>query len=89
MLFEDLQPIQVFNGITNILGIVLFIPLLYWGSKKVSEVRLRYREIEKRLDQILLLSHEVYQSEVKEKNTSLDQKDKLPLARTFTPENSS
>lgn len=89
MLFDDLQPIQVFNGITNILGIALFIPLLYWGSKKVNEVRLRYREIEKRLDQILLLSHEVYQSEVKEKNTSLDQKDKLPLARTFTPENSS
>lgn len=76
MIFENATyGLQVFNTITNLLGLLLFIPMTIFISRKIEKTRNRYNEIETRLDQLLLLSHEVYQTEVKEKRPTLVEKE--------------
>lgn len=69
-MLQDLQPVQIFNAITNIMGIALFAPVVWWIGSRLKKLRDRYTKIESRLDQILLLTHELYQSEIKDKTTA-------------------
>jgi len=80
-LFDNATPIQVFNTIINIVSIFGFIIVLsvVWGYKR--RVKERYEEINKHLENILLLTHEVYQSDkdLKQKVIVLDPKDLAPI----------
>lgn len=69
-MLNDLQPIQIFNAATNFLSLVGLGIMTYivWGYKQ--RVKQRYDDINKQLDHILLLSHEVYQTEVKDKTVA-------------------
>lgn len=60
-----LDPVQIglFNAISNIVSLfgLVIIAGIVWGYKR--RVQKRYDGINKRLDNILLLTHEVYQSD--------------------------
>lgn len=73
-MFENLQPIQIFNAVVNVLSVVVMFPVLFSIMSYKKRAKERFDQIEKELDHILLLSHELYQSDVKEKaNPVLDQ----------------
>lgn len=86
-MFNDLQPIQVFNAVVNLLSVLVMFPLLFsiWRYKQRN--RQRFDHIEKRLDHILLLSNELYQSDVKEKSN--DQELPSIIPGKTTPEKNS
>ena len=70
----DASPIQVINTIFNLFSVinVIIMTSIVWGYKR--RVKQRYDEINKRLGHILLLlSNEVYQSEVKGKTSATSQ----------------
>lgn len=66
-MFEHLQPIQIFNAVVNILSVIVMFPVLFSIMSYKRRAKERFDQIEKELDHILLLSHELYQSDVKEK----------------------
>lgn len=73
-MISDQLAIQLFNAIFNFLGMAIMIPILFsiWSYKKRTKER--FDQIERELDHILLLAHELYQSDVKEKKEAkLDQ----------------
>lgn len=73
-MFDQLQPIQIFNAVVNAISMVVMIPILISILNYKKRAQEKFNTIEKDLDHILLLSHELYQSDVKEKaNPLLDQ----------------
>jgi len=72
-MFESLQPIQIFNAVTNILSMILTVPVLITVITYKKRAQRKYDDLDKHLDKILLLTNELYQSDVKEKANLLDQ----------------
>ena len=80
---ETFQLLQNLNLTLNLISVtgIGFMAAVVWGYKR--RVKERYDDINKRLDHILLLAHETYQTEVDRKREDLeDQKDPLPNTRT-------
>lgn len=71
-MFYGLQPIQIFNAIVNALSMFLILPVLISILNYKRRTQKRFDQIERHLDNILLLSHELYQSDVKEKGNDQD-----------------
>lgn len=67
-MFEHLTQIQTFVLITNSIEIIALPVLYYVVYTSRKRAYKKYNEIGKQLDHILLLSHELYQTEVKEKD---------------------
>lgn len=76
MISDHVSAIQLVNTVLNLIGVLglALLATVIWDYRKKQ--RQRYDFINKRLDHILVLSHEVYETEVKEKaKQALDPKD--------------
>lgn len=83
-MFHDLQPIQVFNAITNLMGLFIVVPLIIFLINMKRRLVKRFDYIETHLDNILLLANEVYQSDKEKKVVVLDQKDSTTSTGTLS-----
>lgn len=81
-MLENLQPIQIFNSVVNTISVIVMIPVLFSILNYKRRNKERFDQIEKELDHILLLSHELYQSDVKEKANPLLDQEITPLRPT-------
>lgn len=70
-MFENLQPIQIFNAFTNIFSMLLMFPVLFTILTYKRRAQRKYEELERHLDKILLLTNELYQSDIKEKEKAI------------------
>ena len=70
-MLENLQPIQVFNAVVNTLSMAVVVPFLIsiWQYKRRAKER--FDQIERDLDRILLLAHELYQTDIKDRKKLL------------------
>lgn len=82
--------LQYINAVLNLVGVIGLAILVtaIWDYRKKQ--KLRYDLINKRLDHILVLSHEVYETEVKEKaKKALDPKAAETIPGKTIPEKNS
>lgn len=87
MINDHVSTIQLINTVLNLFGVfgLALIATVIWDYRKKQ--KLRYEFINKRLDHILVLSHEVYETEVKEKaNKALDPKAAQAIPRETVSE---
>lgn len=69
---DHISTIQAINTVLNLFGVMglMILTVIIWKYRKKQ--RERYDLINKRLDHILVLSNEVYQTEVKDRKKLLD-----------------
>ncbi len=79
----NLTPIQTFLAITNFIELACLPVLFYVVLDYRQRVRGKYERIEKQLDHILLLSSELYQTEIKDK-TVAPSKNPTTLSRALS-----
>lgn len=81
-MFENLQPIQIFNAAVNLASVIVMLPILISILNYKRRTKQRFDEIETNLDHILLLAHELYQSDVKDKgNQGFDLENPKTISR--------